>query len=136
LRGQGVQAGHKFGDIATHQGFTAGDTEFAHAEAGKEGPETVHFFEGENVLVGNGLNAFGRHAIPTAQIAAVGHRQAQIVKDTALGVAQNVDPDRVSSQPGLYDRACVRGKPKHVFLPNTGANRAVSRATVSALRHA
>ncbi|QTK78462.1 hypothetical protein AT6N2_C0581 [Agrobacterium tumefaciens] len=64
-------------DILADQRFAAGQPQLAHAARDEDGTEPVEFFERQKILLGQKGHVL-RHAIGTAEIAAVRYRDAQI----------------------------------------------------------
>ncbi len=64
-------------DVAPHQRLAAGDAQLAHAVPNEDGAEPVEFLEREQVALGEEGHVL-RHAVDAAEIAAVGHRDAQV----------------------------------------------------------
>jgi len=96
--GQGhvIDAGYRreiadeIGEVGAQQRLTAGQADLAHAEAHEQACETRDFLERqplarfeELVVLVKGL---ARHAIRTAEIAAIHHRDAQVVQRAPTGV--------------------------------------------------
>jgi hypothetical protein len=74
-------------DIAADQGLSAGDPEFFDATRGKCGAETVELFQAEQIPLRQEIHVFG-HAIDTAHVAAIGHRDADIGDRAAEGIGK------------------------------------------------
>ena len=81
------QRGHQRHDAFAHQGFTAGQPQLAHAFGDERAAQPVELLEREQVLLGQERHVLG-HAIHAAEIAAVGHRHAQIADPAAERVGQ------------------------------------------------
>ena len=65
-------------DIVPYQGFAAGQADFTHAQ-GREGrchPE--QFLQAQHLRTGYEGHIF-RHAVNTAKVAAISHRQAHVI---------------------------------------------------------
>ena len=89
-RAQRCQPGNEVIEVLAHQGLSARQTQFAHTQLQKESACPFDFFEGEQGLVRHeavpGAIDLPGHAIAAAEVAAVGHRDAQITKRAAQGV--------------------------------------------------
>ena len=64
-------------DALAHQGLAAGDAQLPHAEADEGVAEPVELLERQELRLGQELHVLG-HAVDAAEVAAVGHRDAQI----------------------------------------------------------
>src|SRR5215472_3463418 len=64
-------------DAASHQGLTAGEAKFTHAAGNKGRAQAVELFQSEDFRLGEKRHVL-RHAIDTAEVAAVRHRDAEI----------------------------------------------------------
>ena len=84
---EGAEQGH---DVAAHQRFAAGQAQFAHPMADKGAAHPIELFERQQLGFRQKIHLF-RHAIDTAEVAAVGDRYAQI----ADGASKRVDHDRI-----------------------------------------
>src|SRR5438132_4195596 len=71
---EGAEQGHY---VAAHQRFAAGQAQLSDPEANKRAAHTVELFERQQLGFREKRHLF-RHAIDTAEIAAVGDRYAQI----------------------------------------------------------
>ena len=69
-----AEQGH---DVAPHQRLAAGQAQFLDAEPDKGAAHPVELFEGQQLALRQKIHLF-RHAIDTAEVAAVGDRYAQI----------------------------------------------------------
>jgi hypothetical protein len=72
-------------DVAAHQRLAPGQTQLAHPEPDEGAAQPVELFEGEHLGFGQESHVF-RHAIDAAEVASVGHRDAQIGDVPAKGV--------------------------------------------------
>jgi hypothetical protein len=79
---QGSKQGHH---AMAHQRLAAGDAQLSGSAGDKGGAQAVELLEREQIPARQKLHVFG-HAIDAAQIAAVGHRHAQIGDGAAEGV--------------------------------------------------
>jgi hypothetical protein len=86
--GDGREALHKGYQVAAHEGFAARQAHFAHAEAGHYFDQTQHLFVAKQLVLRHVLDAFFGHAVKAAQVAAVGHGQAQVFQRPAVGVVK------------------------------------------------
>ena len=68
---------HQGHDAAPHQRLAAGEAQLAHAARDERAAQPVEFLEREQVLLRQERHVL-RHAVDAAEIAAVGHRDAQI----------------------------------------------------------
>ncbi len=73
-----------------HQWLPAGDTNLRNTETDGSGGNSKKLFVAENFLVTQRRNPLLGHAIATAQIAAVGNREAQIINGTAVGIYHRI----------------------------------------------
>ncbi|RMP86235.1 hypothetical protein ALQ17_05326 [Pseudomonas fluorescens] len=100
-------------DVATQpdnprpdQRLTAGQADLAHALAHEQPGQALEFFQAQHLLArqeGHGL----RHAVHTAKITAVGHRQAQVVDGTAEPIHQaHVTAPTASRRPAAQGHEC------------------------------
>ncbi len=77
-------------DAAAHQRLAAGQPQLAYAARHERRAQAVKLFQGQEIGLGQEAHVF-RHAIDTAEVAAVGHRDAQI----ADRAAERIDQRRV-----------------------------------------
>ena len=89
----GVQLGEHFHqtlDAAPQQRFTAGQADLLHAQRDEQFRQSRYFLETEQFAARQELmmliEDFARHAIRAAQIAAVGHRNAQVAQRALQGI--------------------------------------------------
>ena len=75
-------------DAAPHQRLASGEADLGHAEAHEQRRQTLDLLEAEQVVLGQQLHAFLRHAVPAAQVAALGYRDAQVGVRAAEPVEQ------------------------------------------------
>ena len=99
------ERGEQRHDTAADQRLAAGEAQLAHALDDEGGAEPIQFFQGEEIGLGQEGHVF-RHAIDAAEIAAVGHRDAQI-GDGA--------PERVDHRLGRGVAAIVQISDLHAF---------------------
>ena len=93
---------HEIDDVAAHQRFAPGQPDRAHTARHEAARQHVQFFEREHLGLGKELHPLG-HAIGTAQIAAIGDRQAQIGDSPLIRIDQ-----RRSRRPSLRVEAINR----------------------------
>jgi hypothetical protein len=79
---QGAEQPH---NVAADQWFAPGQTKLFHAEADERARQPVQFLQRQDFRLGQKRHVL-RHAIDAAEIAAVGHRYAQIGDGTAKGI--------------------------------------------------
>ena len=81
-------------DVAAHERLAAGDPDRAHAEAGEDAGDPGDLLQGEQLgPLEEGVVApedLLRHAVDTAEVAAVGDRDAQRLERPAERVAQRL----------------------------------------------
>ncbi len=81
VEGAGVkvprQRAYEAHDVAAHQRLATGEPQLAHPARHEGRAQAVQLLQAENVLLGQEGHVLG-HAIDAAEIAAVGHRDAQI----------------------------------------------------------
>jgi len=101
-------------DAASHQGLTAGEAKFTHAAGNKGRAQAVELFQSEDFRLGEKRHVL-RHAIDTAEVAAVRHRDAEI---------RNGAPERIDELVSAADtaqfesfQACFRAVLHAVFQP-------------------
>jgi hypothetical protein len=76
---------HQFSDAPAHQRLAPGQADMPDPAADQQTGQPVQLFQRQQVLLGQELHVLG-HAISAAQIAAVGHRQADIIHGPAEGI--------------------------------------------------
>jgi len=81
------QRGEQGHDAAAHERLAAGQAQLAHAARDERRAQPVQFLEREQIGLGQKVHVF-RHAVDAAEVAAVGHRNAQIGDGTPEGVDQ------------------------------------------------
>ena len=82
--GQCGQPGHEGHQVAAHERLPAGEAHLAHAQAGQNAHDPLHFLVGEQLLLGQILDAFFGHTVKAAQIAAVRNSQAHVFERPAV----------------------------------------------------
>ena len=65
--------------IATHKRLTARQTNSINPQRRANANDTFNFFEGQQVFLRHKFDIVGRHAVETANVAAVCHTDSQIV---------------------------------------------------------
>ena len=88
--GELSELGDELGEVASEEGFAAGDADFGDAEGKEDVGESGNFFEGENVGAGEKLvtateDRFG-HTIGATKVATIGHGNSQVVKWAGEGI--------------------------------------------------
>ena len=74
-------------DLDPHERLTAGDADCAYTVALDEDPgQPRDFLESEQVVPRQPLQTLRRHAVDAAEVAAVGDRDPEVVRDPAVGV--------------------------------------------------
>jgi len=76
-------------ESASHEGLTTREPDLAYAEplhADRDQPDDL--VVGEHLVGGQPLQALGRHAVFTAQIAPIGQRDPQVGRDAAEPVGE------------------------------------------------
>ena len=80
--------------MTSQQRFAAANAEFAHAKFSEDAYKTLDLFEGEQILARQELvllaEDFRRHAVGAAEIAAIGHGNAQIAQRAIAGINWSV----------------------------------------------
>jgi hypothetical protein len=76
------------GQPAAQQRLAAGEPDGAHAHRGEDPDQPDQLVVGEQLRLGQPVEALRRHAVGAAQVAAVGQRQAQVRVDPAEAVDQ------------------------------------------------
>src|SRR5207253_8068030 len=76
--------------ITANEGFAAGQPDFAQTQRHGNPHESLDFLEGEELLAIHELHVLGRHAIETANVAAISHADPQIRVHAAEGVDEFV----------------------------------------------
>ena len=95
----------QFGQALAEQRFAAGDPQLAHADAHEAANEAFDLVERqprgrvEAMVV---RDAVGRHAVGTAEIAGLDHRQAQVTQGTAQRVARETVGLRFGMRYGVH----------------------------------
>ena len=84
----GGQAPDQHRQIAPHQRLAAGHTQLIDSQPHGDAREPLDLFEAQDLAARNELDAFLRHAIEAADIAAVGDTDPQIGMDAAVRVNQ------------------------------------------------
>src|SRR5690606_36743385 len=84
-KGRNVLA--EFDDALAHQRLTTGDADFFHTLADEKLGQAVQLFETENLLARQEGHVLG-HAVHTAKVTAVGHRQTQVIDGATEAVVQ------------------------------------------------
>ncbi len=112
-------------DIAPHQRLAAGQAELADAEIDERAAQPVQLLETEQLLLGQEGHVL-RHAIDTAEIAAVGDRDP----DVADGALEGIDQHRGVALPRCPDRS-RRPSLKRLALVLNLATAAGIRATAA-----
>jgi len=99
------EPGDQLGQALAQQRFSAGDPQLAHADAHETAHETLDLVEGQSrgrveaMIV---RDAIGRHAVGTAEIAGLDHRQAQVAQGTAQRVAREAVGLRIGVRHGVH----------------------------------
>src|SRR5258706_261648 len=85
---------HQALQVTTHQRLAAGEPDLLHAELDEDAREARDFLEAQDRAVRKKLMVriehFARHAIDAAEVAAIGHRDAQIAHRTRARVDPRV----------------------------------------------
>ena len=79
--------------IFTDEGFSAGDANCFDTVGNEEAGEAIEFFEGKDIAFGQEVGALW-HAVATAQIAAIGDGQAEVVDGSAAAVDEGGEGGR------------------------------------------
>jgi len=101
--GDGTELLEKTDQAFTDQRFAAGDPDFFDPQADGRAGDFQQLLVAQDVRMGAGSDPCGRHAVAAAQIAAVGHRQAQVVD----GPAETVLVDRSAGVFAVGNRRSV-----------------------------
>ena len=72
--------------LAARQWLAAGEADRVDAEAHEDAHEPVDLLVGQDLRARQPLHPFGRHAVRAAEVAAVGHRDPEVVGDAAEGI--------------------------------------------------
>ena len=83
---QRVQHGDQSRQIGAHGRLATGQPDAIDPEIETDACEPRDLFVGEEIILRQPRHAFGRHAVDAAQIAAIGHRDAQVAHRAALRV--------------------------------------------------
>src|SRR5690606_19325653 len=75
--------------ILAKQRLAAGHADLADAEPGRDAREPFDLLEAQDLRARHELNIVFRHAVETANIAAIGNADAQVVVQPAEGVGQS-----------------------------------------------
>ena len=78
---------HQIANVAAHQRFPAGQADTGDAARDEQVGQQRDLFEGQHLAFGQELHPFG-HAIAAAQVAPVGHGNAQIADPATKAVGQ------------------------------------------------
>ena len=90
-RGQGLGLGDDLGEAPPQQRLTAGEADVADTEhLDTDADQADELFIGQSLIRRQPVEAFGRHAVFAAQIAAVGQRHAQVSGNPPVLVDQSV----------------------------------------------
>ena len=98
-------------DVAAHQRLAAGEPDLAHAQAREDAGGAGDLLVGQHLVLGEELVAraedLGRHAVGTAEVAAVGDRDAQVAEGAPEPVEDAVERPPVFglSGPLIYFRS-------------------------------
>ena len=77
-------------DPAAHERLTASETDLPHAAGGRRGRDVPQLLERAHLAVRPLLHAFRAHAVAAAEVAEVGHGQAQVCNFPAESVLHGV----------------------------------------------
>jgi hypothetical protein len=80
-------------DVTAHQRLAAGDPQLAHPAIDEHAAEPIEFFQRQQIALGQELHVLG-HAVGTAEVAAIRHRDAEIGDRPLERVDQRRRPDR------------------------------------------
>ena len=86
--GDRSELGDKDMQIAAHQRLPARQTDLVDAQRDRHAHEPFDLFEGQQFLAIHELHLTSRHAVKTADVAAVGDTDAQVVMNSAKGIDQ------------------------------------------------
>ena len=81
--------GQKKHQIATHKRLAARDSHLPNAQPDHDSTEPQHFFIGQNFATRQPLQTVFGHTIMTAQVAAVGYCEAEIIERSAVIVEEH-----------------------------------------------
>ncbi len=126
-----AQRAEQINDVTPHQRFAPGDADLRYPARDEGGGEIVEFLQRQHIGFGQKGHAFG-HAVRTAQVAAVSHRQPQIGDPALKAVDQRLCPVVVAQQSGL--QAVSHGTP--YTAPSRPAHLPKTAASVQELRRA
>ncbi len=82
-------------EVAAHERLAAGEADVGDAHRGEQRHQALDLLEREDLRALEPREPLGRHAVLAAEVAAVGHREAQVADGPAVSVHQLVAPHRV-----------------------------------------
>jgi hypothetical protein len=99
-----AQHGHQPRDVLAQQRLAAGEADLLRAERGERAREAHDLLEGEDLAVRQerivGIEHFPRHAVAAAEVAPIGHRDAQVAKPAAERVGEGPGSARARRRNG------------------------------------
>src|SRR5690606_39838741 len=114
---------HEIGEVATQQRLAAGQAQLVDAEAHEDACKALDLLEAQAIALGEELVvariAILRHAVRTAEIAAVEYRNAQVAQRPSATIARRrveAQRNRPAHQPAA-DASTRRGAPSSTTSP-------------------
>ena len=97
--------------ITTNERLTAGQSHTIDSQRRADSHNPFDLFEGKQMLLRHELNIFRRHAIETANIAAIGHTDSEIVVHSTERIDQSARTVRWMDHRSLSLQSVSVGKP-------------------------
>ena len=117
-----AQHRHQLREVAAGERLAAGEADVGDAEPGEQRHQPLDLLEAQDLVAIEPFHPLGRHAVATAEVAAIGDRDAQVGDRPAVGVGQLLDDClRTASIPkdcgsASNDRDYVRSQCEHMFV--------------------
>ncbi len=113
------QADQEIADALAHEGLAAGNAQPLNAAGDEEQRQALHFLEAQEVAARQEGRVLA-HAIGAAQVATVGHRQADIGQSPAEAIDQRWEPRR--GHKSVHEAKLMPSPGRHKVRPESTIN--------------